>query len=191
MPIRSGYDLFLLLLYAKPNNEDRRVAGTTRLMNEMFLLTMAPEFQQVAARDLPFEAYDFGPFSPKIPEGIDLLASHGLVEIEQRKISEPGAVAEVADDIVAEVESSSEPTVPRRVLPVYGLSTKGERVAEALWAKLTPKEREKVLRIKREYNGLPLRALLKKVYEDYPEMRKKSTLLWELGFGMGSAPGLE
>ncbi len=68
MPIGSGYDLFLLLLYAKPDHGDREVAGTTWLMKEIFLLTESDEFRDVASRDFPFEAYDYGPFSPKVPE---------------------------------------------------------------------------------------------------------------------------
>ncbi len=191
MPIKSGYDLFLLLLYAKPDHRDRRVAGTTRLMKELFLLSKSGEFKGVASRDLPFEAYDYGPFSPKVPEAVDLLSSHGLIKVEERRIAQSGAVAEVADDVLAEVESSSEPTVPRRVLPIYDLTAKGERVAEALWNRLNAEEREAILRVKREYNSLPLQALLKRVYQEYPDMTKKSTILWELGFGLGSAPELE
>ncbi len=191
MPIDSGYDLFMLLLYARPDHGAREVAGTTRLMKEIFLLTQSDEFREVASRDLPFKAYDYGPFSPKVPEAVDLLASHGLVKIDERKIPEPGAIAEVADDVVAEVEMSSAPTVPRRVLPVYSLSDKGERVAQALWNSLTPEERDRVLQIKREYNALPLRTLLKRVYKAHPEMTKKSTILWELGLGLGSSEELE
>jgi hypothetical protein len=191
MPIKSGYDLLLLLLYAKPDRRERKVAGTTRLMKELFLLSRRGEFRGVASRDLPFAAYDYGPFSPKVPEAVDLLSSHGLIEVEEKRISHSGAVAEVADDVVAEVESSSEPTVPRRVLPIYDLTAKGERVAEALWNRLNEQEREAILRVKREYNALPLETLLKRVYQEYPDMTKKSAILWELGLGLGSAPELE
>jgi len=102
-----------------------------------------------------------------------------------------GNVEEVADDLITEVSTS----VQRAALPqsifIYELTPRGDKVASALWSKLTPVEQKLIQETKNEMNELPLRELLLRVYKAHPKMRSKSKILWQLGFGMGSRPDLE
>lgn len=193
MSVASGYDLLLLLLYANPEELARAkpVRGTTRLMKEFFLLAMAPEFREKVAKEFAFEAYDFGPFSPSVREGVDVLTSHGLIRRDEEALGE-GNIVEEVDDLASEVVGAGiEEDRPPKKVAIYQLSEKGQRVASALWERLTADERGRILAVKRDFNELPLRSLLRYVYEKYPAMRVKSKILWELGFNMGSAPGLK
>lgn len=162
-------DLIVLLLGApNPTGERGRIEGVTRLEKLVFLVEKerAPAW---LTEDAGFFPHNFGPFSAKIYTAVDTLAAAGLVE-------DSGSLAQSTEDawetehVIG--ERPSDPYATR----IFELTPTGQRYYEALLRELPPSVPDELRLFKKQYAGLPLRQLIRYVYERYPDYTDKSII---------------
>jgi len=194
MSIESGAEAIIVLLYA-PGNTGRvgeNIRGITRLDKILFLVLNEEKIWGKVAKDLQFEPYDYGPYSNKLYDYVELLKDTGLVEV--RRV-QPSRFEEVSDAFVSDMQVAFEGVSvrPEREAEIYGLSEKGMKLGERLYESMTPREREAIERIKKKFNATPLERLLQYVYTKFPEYASRSRIrekiLGESRFG--SKPGMK
>jgi hypothetical protein len=164
-------DAIVLLLGApsKVSTLRNRVDGITRLEKLLFLLEHETPLGNQLSENPEFESHNFGPFSSKIYQAVDTLAAAGLIE-------DSAAIASSTDD-AWEAEhligtSPSDPYATRN----FSLTDKGRRYYKALVEEL-PSDTEATLeRFKQRFAALPLRQLIRYVYQKYPGYTDKSLI---------------
>jgi len=163
-------DALLLLLSALSGPDaKRKITGITRLEKMMFLLQRETGFSGRLRQEFHFEPWKFGPFSKEIYEDLDLLASLGLVDAEERRL--PGYVEHTELEELVESEDD-EPIVEK----TFSLTERGRKVSERLRALITEKDWREVEQLKRRFEGVPLTRLIQYVYHKYPETTSKTVL---------------
>ena len=168
MPLKSGLDLLMVLLYA---NNRGRVEGITRLVKLLFLLIKEGGFQQFE-RDYEFEAYNFGPWSARTFSYLESVGEIGLVTVQEKPFTD---YEEVADDF-AEAEVTEIPELAQRTVKIFSLTDRGAKVGQVLYSRLSGIERQQLESIKRKFNMMRLDELLRYVYSKYYAYTKKSKI---------------
>ena len=164
-------DVVVLLLGAPTTSRTLkgRIEGITRLEKLVFLLERETDFYQLLTETPDFTAHNFGPFSSKIYDAVDVLAAAGLVE-DSARISSSTADSWEAKELIG--NASGDPYATRD----FSLTEKGHRYYAALIDEL-PKPTESMLsEFKQRFGGLPLRRLIRYVYQRYPEFTEKSII---------------
>jgi hypothetical protein len=179
-------DLILLMLAAPggPPDEPGRCRGITRLEKLAYLLQEETDFDEAARLPtdaLHFRAYHYGPYSQALYDGVSLLASIGLIRDRRVDVSsrlEVGEEFEGLDwtDLGAGSPDVNKPYFERQI----ELTDKGELVAGLLAERIGDGAMSRITDIKRRYGSLPLRQLLRYVYDTYPEMAAESRIRDEL-----------
>ena len=163
--IESAADLMLVLLYAPGSSmspcED--ISDTTRLVKLLYLLVNEGGFGRLAD-DLRFEPRDLGPWSADVFDAVEMLKGMRLVNVERML---PRSLDEVADEIERDDEDAGPAPRPERQKSTYYLTSRGKRVARALYEGATRSERERVEFVKRRFNKVALDILLRYVCESY------------------------
>jgi uncharacterized protein len=164
-------DAVVLLLGApgsSPSTKDR-IEGITRLEKLVFLLQRETPVGEMLSEDPGFEPYNFGPFSRKVYEAIDLLRSADLVTEQSASASTPDDLWE--SEAVVGIETP-DPYATRNI----SLTDEGRKYYDALVADLPSEVGEIVSRFKQRFATIPLRQLVRYVYERYPEMTERSII---------------
>jgi hypothetical protein len=172
MPIESGMDMLLLLLYAKGATEkvNEPIQGITRLEKLIFLLNQIDIFHKYFS-DYNFEPYDFGPFSSELYDDIEILKDENLVETNKIsteyfvEISDAEKAMEEQRDFKENIIESDE----KQETEIYELSENGKKVANILFNELSSREKNLLEEIKKEFNSISLFQLIRYVYLKYPE----------------------
>lgn len=165
-------DLVLLLMAAKgPDGLGGRIHGITRLEKLLFLADMETKVSSSVEHPFAFRAYDYGPYSKAVYEGVDLLEQAGL--LREERVLEGASLDELEEDFAAG------PDVREAVERRFVLTDAGEQVAALLTAR-NPREFEDLARIKQQYGGQPLRTLIRYVYRKYPDYAKASKIRSEI-----------
>jgi len=172
VPLKSGLDLLLVLLYAGNQAE---VVGVTRLVKLLFLLVKEGGFERFEG-EYGFEAYNYGPWSSKLFDYLEAVDELGLIRVEEKPFENS---VEVADDFVAR-EASEVPDLAQKMVKVFSLTDKGVRVGRVLSERLSESEKRSVERIKRVFNNMRLDRLLDYVYKKYPSYAARSRVKGEL-----------
>ncbi|WP_222127604.1 SocA family protein, partial [Brevibacterium casei] len=75
-------DAIVLLLGSDPGKAERRgeIKGITRLEKLIFLLERESNIAEILTEDSNYYAHNYGPFSQKVYQAIDILTAAGLVE---------------------------------------------------------------------------------------------------------------
>ena len=166
-------DLIVLLLGAPSSSPlaQNRIEGVTRLEKLVFLLGNSDESEVsgLLSEDPEFRAHNFGPFSSKIYQAVDTLAAAGLVN-DTAVIADTTEDAWETEQVIGAV--TADPYATRDV----SLTDRGRRYYEALLKELPPQTEEKLRRFKEKFAEIPLRQLVRYVYERYPDMTKKSLI---------------
>jgi len=168
MPLKSGLDLLMVLLYA---NNRGKIEGITRLVKLLFLLIKEGGFQQFE-KEYEFEAYNFGPWSARTFSFLESIGEMGLVSIQEKPFAD---YEEVADDF-AEAEVAEIPELAQRTVKVFLLTDRGIKVGHVLYNRLSDTERQQLESIKRKFNMMRLDELLRYVYSKYYAYTKKSKI---------------
>jgi uncharacterized protein len=208
-PITGRRRAIMLLLHAKGSTGRafEAVEGRTRLTKMLFILSEDYGVFKRAAH-LEFEAYAFGPYDPKIYDDLAFLENMGLIAGSETPTSDSLNFAELVGDSSGDFASSayldkpelreadlsfdylmsgvSEDLPERYETRRYALSKQGiERVDDLLRSARRDPDLPALLTaietVKRRFNKLPLRELLRYVYTHYPESANDSTILAELG----------
>ena len=189
MPVDSGMDVLLLLLYAKgaSNKVDEPVKGVTRLEKLVYLLDQEGGFHKYIS-DYQFEPYDFGPFSSELWDDIETLKDENLVvtkKVTSRyfiEISDAEKAIEEENEFKEDIVRHSK----KREMEIYSLSEDGKKVAELLFNELTSEEQNVLEKIKKEFNSISLFELIRYVYLKYPKSTTYSKIREDI---LGKATG--
>lgn len=182
-------DLVLLTLLENEKRGSSTLAGITRLQKLLFLLSQTDEYTTLLRTgEVPairFEPYRMGPFTAEIYQALDMLADFTPSLIKADRASREKADDVELDRYIDETDlDRAEPSVTSDPQPTaYALTPSGVTVAKAL-AEAAPRQLLDALRtILREYGGLGLTELLRRVYKAYPGMTINSEIKPQLGLG--------
>lgn len=174
-PALSGVletDDVIVLLLGAPGATERdsgRIEGITRLEKLLFLLEKESGVDEWLKEDAAFSSNNFGPFSAKAYQEIETLTTAGLVE-DSATLSDSAEDTWETENIIGEV--TPEPYATRNL----ALTDKGRRYYQALLAELPPEAESVISELKRRFGSIPLRRLIRYVYERYPEYTDKSVI---------------
>jgi uncharacterized protein YwgA len=184
--ITSRRDVLLLLLYApgKTNVVNEPISGRTRLVKMLFLFKqeVLPEFR--AGTDISeenfyqFFPWDFGPFSSQVYDDISFFQLRGFIETT-------ASAEESVPEAVAEWEKWRESTEIGNDVDVYEeetfrLTELGVAFSQRMFDRLTEAQRKLLVTFKKRLGSAPLRALLRYVYQTYPDDAAKSKIASEV-----------
>lgn len=144
---REKWILSFLYLGGKGRDGDEAVMGRTRLMKELFLVDRKAEEKGIKT-DMNFEPYRFGASDNHILICLQDLIDGGYIRV-----------------------------VPKAGITEFSLTNAGLRKAQEYVKGLRPEEQGIIRRVKRNFNYMPQKDLLKYVYQEYPAYTKKSKIM--------------
>jgi hypothetical protein len=164
-------DAIVLLLGAPGKTEQSagRMEGITRLEKLLFLLETETPARSWLLEDAGFSSHNFGPFSAKVYKELETLVAAGLVE-------DSAALSDSAEDTWEALHIIGEETPDPYATRNLQLSEKGRRYYQALLKELPSEAEEAIGQLKRRFGSIPLRRLIRYVYEQYPEFTDKSVI---------------
>ena len=183
----SSKDLLLSFLYSPGifDKYNEAITGRTKLTKMMFLFEKQiykQFFEDTLVIDIPdFEPYYFGPFSKKLFEDLAFFESIGMIITEDtdiplssaEKVEFEGFYDEEYDDWDGASFDESDEEFEAK----YLLSTKGcKYVQEQIWDYFSETQKQKLKEFKAQINRISLDALLRYVYNKYPEAAQKSII---------------
>lgn len=164
-------DVIVLLLGApsKAPALRNRIEGITRLEKLIFLLEQETPIGGQFTEDPEFESHNFGPFSAKVYQAVDVLVAAGLLR-DSAELSPSTEDSWEAKELVGTV--SVDPYATRN----FDLTELGCKYYEAL-IRVLPEGTESTLSdFKARFGALPLRQLIRYVYKKYPDYTEKSVI---------------
>ncbi len=172
--VENGTDMLLVLLHAggKTKPEDEEIVGITKLGKLVFLL----KNETVLAKylnDFSYEAYNYGPYSSEVFDSLQALINAGLVRTRK---GESSGYIEESDRYEIEEQANSENMAGIGKTTIYELTDEGRTVATALMQSLSDDERKEIENIKKKFNSIDLKQLLRYVYTKYPESTTESVI---------------
>ncbi len=164
-------DAIVLLLGAPgATHRDRgRVEGITRLEKLLFLFEKETDAASWLKEEADFSSNNFGPFSAKAYQEIETLTAAELVR-DSATLSDSAEDTWETENIIG--ETTPEPYATRNL----ELTEKGRRYYEALLSELPDDAELVVAELKRRFCAIPLRRLVRYVYQRYPEFTDKSII---------------
>jgi hypothetical protein len=169
-PPRIEVDDAIVLLLGTPDarGASGRIEGVTRLEKLLFLLEREGPFRQWLTERADFRSHRFGPFSSKVYQAADTLAAAGLVRDSASLSASPEEGWETTNLLVDEAD----PYATRN----FDLTDRGIRYYEALLRELPPDAEDALREFKSRFAALPLRQLVRYVYQRFPEYTDKSEI---------------
>jgi uncharacterized protein YwgA len=164
-------DGLILLLHAR-NNEP--VAGSTKLQKLTFLLKEETKLGQKLKDEFEYVPHDFGPYSSDLESMLEVLQEEGLVQIEEKPLSDANAESDRQQIRKSEQEIGA--VEKKKIMRVYKLTQEGQTLAEALARSLSPSEMQEVSELKGKFNPCTTREIIDYVYRRYEKMTTKSKL---------------
>lgn len=169
-------DAIILLLGAPGSGKERPgyLEGVTRLEKLIFLLERETPARDWMTEKADFRSWRFGPFSSKIYEAADTLAAAGMI---RDSASKAGNVEDRWESLTALMDDRDVDPYTTRT---FELTDRGQKYYNALLQELPP-DAEKVLGdFKSKFGRLPLRRLVRYVYERYPQFTDRSEIRDEI-----------
>jgi hypothetical protein len=162
-------DLVVLLLGTPaPSGESGRIEGITRLEKLAFLVEKERNPAWLSEHG-DFVSHNFGPFSSKIYTAVDTLSAAELVE-DSAAFASSTEDAWETEHVIGEIPS--DPYATRN----FELTQRGRRYYDALVRELPSGAADELRDFKARFAGLPLRQLIRYVYERYPHYTDKSII---------------
>lgn len=178
-------DYLLLLLYA---DNQSPLVGRTRLQKIAFLfekevLKKYGFDKKFELREIMnFEPYNYGPFSRKVFDFMELFKSVGFVEKSNVENPEKDFDNDILmNDLFLEDDKDWAEEVlaekKEQFVPAYRLTEKGKDYVEnKLWKFLDDQKVKALNNLKKDCVETPLKLLLKYVYTQYPEFAAESKI---------------
>jgi uncharacterized protein len=175
-------DILLVLLYSKGITKqlNEPIIGRTRLVKMVFLFQK--EIYPLFKKNIPlveqnfyeFFPWNFGPFSKQVYDDLTFFKLRGFIRsTESKEEGLPEAAAEwnkwMSGLDLDEINEYSEEELT--------LTPYGENYTKGLYDLISDEQKEILTRFKKNLSNAPLRAILKYVYEKYPEQTDKSQIL--------------
>ena len=167
-------DLIVLLLGAPSSNPTLvgKLKGVTRLEKLMFLIERETNISGVIKEEMDFTAHNFGPFSAKIYQMLDVLAAAQLIYDS----SKPSDTREDSWEASEVIGGTIDPFATRD----FELTERGRRYYQALIAELPNRVESDLSKFKDRFGKLPLRQLVRYVYQNYPDYTENSVIKDEI-----------
>lgn len=168
-------DAVVLVLGAPGGKEPQgHLEGVTRLEKLIFLLERETPVREWMTEKADFRSYRFGPFSSRVYEAVDTLAAADLLRDSARTSDD---VADRWESVNALMdEGDLDPYTTRD----FTLTTRGEHYYSALLSELPPNAEKVLADFKGKFARLPMRQLVRYVYERYPQFTDKSEIRDEI-----------
>ena len=179
--IDNRRDVLLLLLYAPGVDEkiNELIVGHTRMAKMVFLFKMEAlryfrsETEIREANFYEFVPWYYGPFSTQVYDDLTFFALGGFIEAEDTtEDALPESAAEWEQWLTSSTVEDEEDGFSSYEEQQFRLTDKGVKFAEQLYNGLGQSQRERLKQFKRRLNQTPLRAILRYVYEKYPDQKK-------------------
>jgi hypothetical protein len=183
--IDNRKDMLLLLLYSPGQTDDfnESVVGRTRLVKMLFLFSKEclKHFKRgtlITDKNFyEFFPWSFGPFSKQVYDDILFFLLRGFIERETIDCEVlPEAAAEWEEWMRMSSAEMDESAVSEYDEQAFKLSEKGINFAKDLYANLSREQRITLKTFKAKMNSSPLKAILKYVYETYPDFTVRSQI---------------
>ena len=158
----SAKDVVLILLDRCPD-DDLQLRGITRIQKLAYLLTLSPEFKDLT-RNLEYRPLHYGPFSKAISDSVEILQDTGF--IEGKPMSFELQVRNRADELAMEEMSDTKEFIETLN---FRLTKIGKFIADFRFNQLTPSQQAEIERIAKQFGGLSLKELIRRVYVLAPE----------------------
>jgi len=166
-------DVIVLLLGAPGGPEaPGDLDGVTRLEKLVFLLEHETPVHAWVTDVADFRSHKFGPFSAKIYQAVDTLAAYELLRDSARVSNNTEDRWEAVNVLGDELDPYTTRT--------FQLTDRGRKYYAALIAELPPDAEDLLTQFKDRFARLPLRQLVRYVYERYPEFTDKSEIRDEI-----------
>ena len=156
-----------------------RFMGITRIQKLIYLLSITPEYKEIE-NELRYQPLHYGPYSAEVSLAIDTLVEYKYILSTPLKLETQKLKNERGDE-----ESISEMAENKEYFETkeYRLSPVGSKVADHLYNSLSIKNRKVMDNIIKQYGGLELKELLRRVYAIAPdELLARSTIRSQLGY---------
>ena len=164
-------DIIVLLLGAPskvPALRDR-MEGVTRLEKLIFLLEQESTVGELLTEDPEFESHNFGPFSAKVYQAVDVLVAAALLQ-DSAELSPSTEESWENEEVVGTAQA--DPYATRN----FTLTERGRRYYAALIRDLPETTESTLADFKTRFGVLPLRQLIRYVYKRYPNYTDKSLI---------------
>lgn len=183
--IDNRKDILLLLLYSSGTGEsyNEPIAGRTRLVKMLFLFKkeVLSHFRRGTDIDednfYKFFAWNFGPFSRDVYDDLTFFILRGFIE---SSTSEDESLPEAAAEWGEWVKSSGAEQISDEIQEYqeeeFSLTQKGEAFVSSLYETLSKSQKQLLKEFKRRTSSAPLRAILRYVYSEYPELTDRSQI---------------
>ncbi len=167
-------DDVIVLLLGAPGGPDSPgdLDGVTRLEKLVFLLEHETPVRSWVTEVADFRSHKFGPFSAKIYKAADTLSAYGLLR-------DSASLSDNTEDRWEAVNVVGDELDPY-TMRTFELTERGRQYYAALIRELPPEAEELLTRFKDRFARLPLRQLVRYVYERYPEFTDKSEIRDEI-----------
>jgi uncharacterized protein YwgA len=144
-----------------------QLEGITRLEKLIFLMERETELGEMLTESPEFKAHHFGPFSVKIYQAVETLVAAGIVDDSANPSLSPEDAWEYTH-LVGDSESFTSRT--------FKLTERGRKYYLALIRELPIGAEDAATKFKARFGGLPLKQLVRYVYERYDEYTDKSII---------------
>lgn len=145
--IMSLPELILALFYA----QDKEIRGMILLMKEIFLMQM--EFakeENIKLQEAEFISYKYGPYSIDVDKIVDAMEDYGLIISVGRKSTNK---------------------------EIFYLTLEGKERAKEAFEKLNQHQKEKLKALRKGWDQLGVKGILRLVYTKYPNYTDKSEII--------------
>lgn len=171
----------IVLLLGAPSRDPRlrgQIRGVTRLEKLIFLLERETNAEHWLAEKGDFTAYNFGPFSAKVYQAVDMLSAAEIIR-DSGALVENTEESWEEDNLIGENDFSPNQTDPY-VTRDFQLTDRGWRYYGVLVEHLPEGAEEELGSFKDRFGGLPLRQLVRYVYKRYDDFTSKSLIRGEV-----------
>lgn len=173
---RIEVDDVIVMLLGAPSKEPAlkdRLEGVTRLEKLIFLLEKETPVGEQLTEKPEFEPYNFGPFSSKVYQAVDVLLAADLIH-DSAESSPSTEDAWEIDKVVG--TARADPYATRN----FSLTERGRKYYKAVLRELPEGTETNLEKFKARFGALPLRQLIRYVYERYPDFTVKSSIRDEI-----------
>jgi hypothetical protein len=176
-PIEVDDAVVLLLGADVPGARDGEIVGITRLEKLIFLLERETSGREWLQQDAEFEPYNFGPFSHKVYQAVDMLAAAELIEDSMSPAEDDSDGWEQRDKIGLDSGSAGRTQVrDPYTTRDFRLTDRGWKYYRALTKELTQEQLDELKDFKKQFAFLPLRQLIRYVYTRYDDFTTRSQI---------------
>lgn len=183
--IDNRRDVLLLLLYSpgKTDAVNEPITGRTRLMKMLFLFKEEAMKHFRAGTGITdenfyeFFAWNFGPFSRDVYDDLMFFELRGFVVTNAADEEPlPESAAEWEQWLMLSRSDSDDESVSEYDEQTFRLTEKGQTFTAELYSSLSANQRRLLREFKARLAVVPLRALLKYVYENYASLTTHSQI---------------